>query len=243
MRLQGKTALVTGAARRIGREIALGLARAGADIALTYLGSADEAGRTRREVAQFGIRALALRCDVRDEQSAMATVAAVAREFGRLDLLVNNAALYDTVPLEQITVAQWDDMFATNVRGPFLMARAALPQLQKTKGRIINIGSLGGVRPWVDHAHYCASKAALGMLTQLMAKAWAPQVAVNCVAPGMIQMASRTSEFLQRVADKTPMKRPGTAADVVEAVLFFAGATEFITGQTLLVDGGLGLNT
>ncbi len=243
MRLRGKTALVTGAARRIGREIALGLARAGADVALTYLSSETDAERTRGEVASLGVRALALRCDVRDEESAGKAVAAVVREFGRLDLLVNNAALYQTVPMEKITVAEWDDMFATNVRGPFLVARSALAELRKAQGRIINIGSLGGMRPWIDHAHYCASKAALAMLTALMAKAWAPDVAVNCVAPGMIQMSPHQSEFLLRIAARTPMQRPGTASDVVEAVLFFAGASQFVTGQTLLVDGALGLNT
>ncbi len=243
MRLRGRVALVTGAARRIGREIALGLAGAGADVAITYLSSEQDASSTRGELSSLGVRAMAVRGDVRDEQSCISSVAKIVREFGRLDLLVNNAALYDTVPMEKITVAQWDDMFATNVRGPFLMARAALPELRKTRGRIINIGSLGGIRPWIDHAHYCASKAALGMLTELMAKAWAPEVAVNCVAPGMIHLSGRRSEFLLRIAEKTPMKRPGTAADVVEAVLFFAGATEFVTGQTLVVDGGLGLNT
>ena len=243
MRLQGKTALVTGAARRIGREIALGLAKAGADVAITYLTSEADAERTRGELTGLGVRARVLRCDVRDEASGTAAVAEVVREFGGLDLLVNNAALYETVAMEKISVAQWDDMFATNVRGPFLMARAAMPELRKTKGRIINIGSLGGVRPWIEHAHYCSSKAALGMLTELMAKAWAPEVAVNCVAPGMIQMSPQGSEFLRRISGKTPMLRAGAAADVVEAVLFFAGVSHFVTGQTLLVDGGLGLNT
>jgi 3-oxoacyl-[acyl-carrier protein] reductase/pteridine reductase len=133
-------------------------------------------------------------------------------------------------------------MFATNARGPFLVSRAALPYLRRRTGRIINIGSLGGSRPWATHAHYCASKAALAMLTQVMAKALAPQVTVNCVAPGMISMGeSRDPAYVRKIARQTPMKRAGTPADVVEAVVFLASATPFITGQVLGVDGGLGL--
>ncbi len=242
--LEGKNALVTGAAKRIGREIALGLARSGANVAITYRSSRDEARKTRAEIAGCGVRALAVSCDVRSEPSVAAAVGRVVRQFGSLDLLVNNAALYETVPIQEITVAQWDAMFATNVRGPFLVARAALPALQRSRGRIINIGSLGGVRPWIEHAHYCASKASLHMLTAVMAKAWAPQVAVNCVAPGMIHAAhAEPSAFMRRVAAKTPMRRAGAAADVVDAVLFLATATTFITGQILVVDGGLGIST
>ncbi len=242
--LAGKAALVTGAAKRIGREIALGLGRAGADVAITYLESKTDAMRTRGDLESLGIRTLALPCDVCEEQSIGDTLEKLGREFGRLDLLVNNAALYETVVFEEITAAQWDKVFATNTRGPFLVARAALPHLRRAEGRIINVGSLGGERPWIEHAHYSASKAALTMLTQVMAKAWAPEVIVNGVAPGMIQAAhTEPSEFLRRIVGKTPMKRAGTAADVVDAVLFFATCTRFITGQTLLVDGGLGLNT
>jgi 3-oxoacyl-[acyl-carrier protein] reductase/pteridine reductase len=133
-------------------------------------------------------------------------------------------------------------MFATNTRGAFLMSRAALPMLRKRKGRIVNLGSLGGLRPWVTHAHYCASKAALIMLTQVMAKALAPQIAVNCVAPGMIDMAEpSSSNFFRKIAAKTPMKRSGKAEEVARAVLFFATAPHFITGQVMVVDGGLSL--
>ena len=119
-------------------------------------------------------------------ESVAAAVAAVVQEFGRLDILVNNAGTFETAVLQSITVAQWDNMFETNTRGPFLMAQAAYPHLHKTKGRIINIGSLGGMHPWPTHGHYCTSKAALHMLTQTMAKAFAPEISVNCVAPGMI---------------------------------------------------------
>jgi 3-oxoacyl-[acyl-carrier protein] reductase/pteridine reductase len=240
--LKGKTALVTGGARRIGREIALALATAGADVAITYLRSQREARQTLEQVRQRGVRGLALACDVREQKSVRSAVKNVAAEFGGLDLLVNNAALYQTVQFEEITVRQWDEMFATNARGPFLVSQAALKPLRQRRGRIIHLGSLGGLRPWATHAHYCASKAALVMLTQVMAKALAPEIAVNCVAPGMIDLGpGRDPRFLRHIAGKTPMQRNGSAGEVVRAVMFFATAPHFITGQVLAVDGGLGL--
>ena len=131
-------------------------------------------------------------------------------------------------------------MFAANTRGPFLMAQAAYPHLRQAGGRIVNIGSLGGLEPWATHGHYCASKAALHMLSQTMAKSWAPEVSVNCIAPGMIEQGEVEAAY-QHFADRTPMKRNGTPADVAAAVLFFAIGPHFITGQLLAVDGGLGL--
>ncbi|HKU20709.1 MAG TPA: SDR family NAD(P)-dependent oxidoreductase [Terriglobales bacterium] len=240
--LRGKAALVTGGARRIGREIALALAAAGADVAITYLESAREARQTAEDIRRLGVRALALACDVRQEKSVRNAVKTVAREFGGLDVLVNNAAIYETVAFEKITLRRWDEMFAVNARGPFLMSQAALKPLRQRQGRIIHLGSLGGLRPWATHAHYCASKAALTMLTEVMAKALAPELAVNCVAPGMIDLGDgRDAALLRRVGNKTPMQRNGKADEVVRAVLFFATAPRFITGQVLAVDGGLGL--
>ena len=141
-----------------------------------------------------------------------------------------------------ITLEQWDAVFETNARGPFLVAREALPHLRAAQGRIVNIGSLGGMHAWAGHAHYCASKAALHMLTQAMAKAFAPEVSVNCVAPGWIEMDGRSRHRRRyRFAARTPMRRNGTAEDVAQAVLFFATGPHFVTGQILAVDGGLGL--
>lgn len=240
--LKGKTALVTGGARRIGREIALALAAAGADVAITFLSSQREARQTAEDIRRQGVRGLALACDVRKENEVKQAVKKLVGEFGGLDLLVNNAATYETVEFEKITVRQWDEMFATNVRGPFLVSQAALKSLRQRHGRIIHLGSLGGLRPWATHAHYCSSKAALTMLTQVMAKALAPDIAVNCVAPGMIDLDDgRDAAFLRRIAGKTPMRRNGTAGEVVRAVMFFATAPQFITGQIVAVDGGLGL--
>jgi NAD(P)-dependent dehydrogenase (short-subunit alcohol dehydrogenase family) len=240
--LKGKAVLVTGGARRIGREIALTLARAGADVAITFLSSKNESQATVADLRRLGVRALAVGCDVRSEKSVRAAIKQVLRELGAIDVLVNNAAVYETVAVEKISVRQWDDMFATNTRGPFLMSQAALPALRRCKGRIVNLGSLGGLRPWATHAHYCSSKAALIMLTQVMAKALAPEIAVNCVAPGMIDMSERSAAgFLRRLAAETPMQRSGKAEEVARAVLFFATAPHFIIGQVLGVDGGLAL--
>ncbi|MGA7505777.1 MAG: SDR family oxidoreductase [Candidatus Sulfotelmatobacter sp.] len=250
--LRGKACLITGGAKRLGRASALALAQAGADVAITFLNSAREAQHTVVDLASFGARAFALRCDVTDEASVKSMMKEAGRELGRIDILVNNAAEYATVDFERITLHQWDQMFATNTRGPFLVSREALkwmrrkrPQSKdsaKPQARIIHMGSLGGLRPWETHAHYCSSKAALHMLTKVMAKALAPEIAVNAVAPGMIDLGEKSAAaFMKRMAGQTPMQRNGRAEDVAAAVLFFAAAPQFITGQILAVDGGLGL--
>ncbi len=238
--LAGKTVLVTGAAKRIGRELALTFARAGANVAITFSSSQNDAEETVRDLAALDVEAMAVRCEIRDPADVKQTVGAVVEEFGRLDLLVNNAGTFESLDLEDISVEAWDRMFETNTRGPFLMAQAAYPQLKAAKGRIINIGSLGGIHPWATHAHYCTSKAALHMLSRTMAKAWAPEISVNCVAPGMIVQGEVGAGY-EEFARKTPMKRNGTAEDVAVAALFFATGPHFITGQLLAVDGGLGL--
>jgi 3-oxoacyl-[acyl-carrier protein] reductase/pteridine reductase len=240
--LSGRVALITGGAIRLGRASALALAEAGADVAITYLRSAQEARQTAKDIEKIGVRALAFRCDVTDDKSVRTMVRDVVRTLGGLDVLVNNAGNYETVAFESLTLKQWDAIFASNVRGPFLVSKMALPYLRKRKGRIINLGSLGGLRPWADHAHYCSSKAALHMLTKVMAKALAPDIAVNCVAPGMIDLGEKSAAaFMRRMVKQTPMRRNGEGNDVAAAVLFFASASQFITGQILFVDGGLGL--
>lgn len=247
--LAGKTALVTGAARRLGRATAIALARAGADVAITFRNSAREAQDTVVDVSGQGVRSFALRCDVTDEASVRAMMKDVGRELGRIDILVNNAANYETVEFEKLTVRQWDAIFASNTRGPFLVSREALKWMRRNRGKgqaieakIINMGSLGGLRPWATHAHYCSSKAALHMLTKVMAKALAPEIAVNAVAPGMIDLGEKSAAaFMRRMAKQTPMGRNGSGEEIAQAVLFFATAPQFITGQILAVDGGLGL--
>src|SRR5215470_1134163 len=245
--LTGKTVLITGGARRLGKAVALAAVEAGAQVVLTYRTSADQAQQTLAEIHNGGGKGLAVACDTRMEESVIGAISAALTTFRRLDIVINNAGVYATARFEDISVEQWDDVFATNVRGVFLVSKHSVPALRESRGRIINLGSLGGFKAWATHAHYCSSKAALHMLTQVMAKALAPEIAVNCVAPGMIDIASdagageRNAEFFDRMAAKTPMRRNGVAEDVVNAVMYFATASRFITGQILTVDGGLGL--
>jgi len=248
--LRGKSALITGAARRLGRASALALAEAGADVAITFHNSARDARETVVDLCGLGVRAFALKCDVTDEASIRTMMKEAGRELGRIDILVNNAANYETAEFEKLTVRQWDAIFASNTRGPFLVSREALKWMRRDRGKsagkleakIINMGSLGGLRPWATHAHYCSSKAALHMLTKVMAKALAPEIAVNAVAPGMIDLGEKSAAaFMRRMAKETPMSRNGRGEEVAAAVLFFATAPQFITGEILAVDGGLGL--
>jgi NAD(P)-dependent dehydrogenase (short-subunit alcohol dehydrogenase family) len=250
--LAGKACLITGGAKRLGRASALALAEAGADVAITFRNSAAEAHGTVVDLCSFGVRAFALRCDITDEASVKSMMKEAGRELGRIDILVNNAANYATADFEQLTVREWDAMFASNTRGPFLVSREALKWMRRKRtgserskqleARIIHMGSLGGLRPWATHAHYCSSKAALHMLTKVMAKALAPEIAVNAVAPGMIDLGEKSAAaFMKRMATQTPMRRNGRADEIAAAVLFFATAPQFITGQILAVDGGLGL--
>jgi NAD(P)-dependent dehydrogenase (short-subunit alcohol dehydrogenase family) len=264
--LAGKVALISGAAKRLGKASALAMVRAGAEVAITFLHSEKAARRTEKELEQVYLRTsvvehlqkaqqgtelsrnenrtrvLAVQCDVTDPESVRAAINTVVQKFGGIDILVNNAGNYETVEFKDLTLHEWDAIFATNVRGPFLVSKEALPHLRQRRGHIIHLGSLGGLRPWASHAHYCSSKAALHMLTKVMAKALAPEIAVNCVAPGMIDLGEKAAaEFMKRMAKQTPMQRNGTAADVAAAVVFFATAPHFITGQIMFVDGGLGL--
>jgi pteridine reductase len=219
------------------------MAESGANVAFTFRSSANEAGLTLKEIKAAGVQALALECDLRQPDAAGDAVKDVLKHFGQIDLLINNAGIFETVNFEEITIEQWDEVFAVNVRAPFLVSQLCAPELRRARGRIINMGSLGGQKAWATHAHYCSSKAALHMLTQVMAKALAPEIAVNCVAPGMIDSGAEEKDpaLLQRLAAHTPMKKNGTPQDVVSAVMYFATAPHFITGQVLTVDGGLGL--
>ena len=241
--LKGKTVFITGAARRLGRAIALAMAQSGANVAFTFRSSANEAGETLKEIKAAGVQALAIECDFREPGVAGEAVKNVLKSFGQIDLLINNAGVFETANFEEITIEQWDEVFAVNVRAPFLVSQLCISELRRAHGRIINMGSLGGQKAWATHAHYCSSKAALHMLTQVMAKALAPEIAINCVAPGMIDSGAgeKDAALLHRLAAHTPMKKNGTPQDIVSAVMYFATAPHFITGQILTVDGGLGL--
>jgi NAD(P)-dependent dehydrogenase (short-subunit alcohol dehydrogenase family) len=240
--LKGKTVLITGGARRLGRVIAVAMAQAEANVAFTFRLSANEAGQTLKQIEAAGVGAMAIECDLRNPEDAAMAVKDTLNRFGQIDLLVNNAGVFQTTAFEKITAEEWDEVFSVNVRAPFLVSQRCVPALRKAHGRIINLGSLGGEKPWATHAHYCSSKAALHMLTEVMAKALAPEIAVNCVAPGMIAAeGEKDPALLERLAARTPMKTNGAPQDVASAVMYFATAPHFITGQVLTVDGGLGM--
>ena len=243
--LEGKTVLITGAAKRLGRAMALTLAEAGADVAITFLHSAREARNTVKDLQNLGVRALAIACDVTDETSVKLAIRNTIKDLGGIDILINNAANYETVEFEKLTLERWDAIFATNARGPFLVSREALKQLRERQGKIINMGSLGGIQPWSSHAHYCSSKAALHMLTRVMAKALAPEIAVNCVAPGMIRTRvwDRQSDGLT-IEDRVtqlgvPLGRAGQPEEVASVIAFLLSPlASYVSGATVPISGG-----
>lgn len=237
--LNGQVALVTGAGKRIGRSIALALARQGADVAVNYSRSAAAAEQTAAEITAIGRRSVALQADVTRRAEVKRLFAEVESRFGRLDILVNNAGAFFHVPFEQLTDEQWDGILATNLKSQFLCAQAAVPLMQRQgRGRIINLSSLGGLLAWPGYTHYCVSKAGSIMLTRCLARALAPEIMVNSVAPGTIQFEGEPpdEDYIRRV----PLHRTGTGDDIAQAVLYLATA-EFVTGQVIVVDGGRSL--
>ncbi len=234
-----RVVLVTGAAKRIGREIALRLSREGMRVAIHYNTSEAEARQTAQDCAQGGEAAPLFRANLESVTEIRAMFKEVESRLGRLDALVNNAARFARFDPLEIEETDWNFIHDVNLKATFFCCQAAARiMLPAGGGRIVNISSLGGIRPWAEHAHYCASKAGLIMLTRALSKAWAPSVTVNSVAPGVIPFDTPDAR-VQRMIDATPARRAGTGAEIAEAVLYFLNATEFVTGQTLAVDGGL----
>jgi len=235
--MTGKVVLVTGAARRIGRAIALRLAAEGARVAIHYQRSESEARRTAEDCG--GAELFGANLESVAEIAGM--FAAVHSRMGRLDALVNNAARFNHIDPLEITEGDWDFIHSVNLKAVFFCCQqGARLMLPAGGGRIVNISSLGGIRPWAGHAHYCASKAGVIMLTRALAKAWAPRITVNSVAPGVIPFDD-IDERGKRLIGETPAGRGGTPEEIAEAVLYFLRAGDFVTGQTLAVDGGLSL--
>ncbi len=236
-----KVALVTGGAVRVGRALVLGLAEAGYDVAFSWRSSEGPAAETLRRVRQLGRKALAVQADVSIGSEIDEMREQVEAEFGRLDLMVNSAASFESIPLMEVDEEAWDRVMATNLRGPFLMVRAFADLLQASGGNVVNMVDLSAFEPWVSHPHHSVSKAGLMHLTRIMARALAPQVRVNAIAPGNVLPPEHHTEA-DREADRsrTPVGHIGTPEDVVRTVLFLAGSP-FITGEVIVVDGGRGL--
>jgi len=233
--LDGRVILVTGSAKRIGRGIALRLSQAGARVAIHYNGSADAARATASECDNAPV----FQANLERVAEIERLFNEVERHFGRIDGLVNNAARFTRIDPLTITETDWDFIHNVNLKATFFCCQqAARHMLAADGGRIVNISSLGGLRPWSQHAHYCASKAGVIMLTRALAKAFAPKVTVNSVAPGVIPFGE-PDERTERLICRTPAQRGGTAEEIADAVIYFLTATNFVTGQVLAVDGGL----
>ncbi len=233
--MKGKVVLVTGAAKRIGRGIALRLAREGARVAIHYSASEAEALRTAEECGGAPL----FRANLESVAEIERMFAEIEQVMGGLYGLVNNAARFANIDPIEITEADWDFIHDVNLKAVFFCCREAAKRMRKGgEGRIVNISSLGGIRPWAMHAHYCASKAGVIMLTRALAKAFAPQITVNSVAPGVIPFEDIDEEGL-RMIRRTPAARGGTPEEIAGAVVYFLTASNFVTGQLLAVDGGL----
>jgi 3-oxoacyl-[acyl-carrier protein] reductase len=248
-----KSALVTGAASGIGRAVALALARAGYDVAINYSKSERAAKVVSDEAKKFGVKTLLLRCDVADEASVRAMLKAVEKEFGRLDVLINNAgttAPWKPKDLESLSLDDWDRVFAVNVRGLFQVTRAAVPLLRASKGCIVNTASIVGLGAGPQPLPYAASKAAVVNLTKTLAYNLGPEIRVNAVAPGWMEgdwmqrmLGDRYHDLMGKRAGATPLKRCVTAEDVAETMMSLVQSNGFVTGEVIVIDGGFSSST
>jgi NAD(P)-dependent dehydrogenase (short-subunit alcohol dehydrogenase family) len=240
--IQGAVAIVTGAARRVGRVIALALARKGARVAITYRSESSPWQETLAEIRAHGVEGMALRMDVRERERPKACIQQVIDRFGRVDILVNNASVWLAAPLLEITREAWDAALEVNLTGPFLCSQAVAPyMLEQRSGLIVNITDLSAFQTWPNYAHHAASKAGLVALTKVMAAELAPHVRVNAIAPGTVLLPANADEGKRQWAvDNSLLKRIGTPEDVARTVVFLA-EMDFVTGAVYHVDGGRAL--
>ena len=237
MKLSGKVALVTGAGKRLGRAVSLRLAGEGADVAVHYRGSDNGAREVVAEIEKLGRRAVAMRAELTSVEEIRGLVQNVAHEFGRIDVLVNSAANFLASSMISTTEEIWDASLDTNVKGPFFLAQAAAPWLRRANGVIVNFADTGGILGWPGYIAHSVSKAGMIMLTKTLAKALAPEVRVNAIAPGTITMPGDPPEWEQDFVKIAPLKKTGTPEDVAEAVSYLVSA-KFLTGHVLVLDGG-----
>lgn len=248
-----KAALVTGAATGIGRAAAVALAAAGFDVAINYSKSEGEARKTAELAQAKGAKTLVIRSDVSDEDAVRRMLAAVEREYGRLDALVNNAGTTTNVApkdLEGLSLEEWDRVFAVNVRGIFQVTRAAVKLLRAANGSIVNTASIVGLRPGPQPLPYAASKAAVVSLTKLLALNLGPEIRVNAVAPGWMEgdwmermLKDKYEDLMSRRARMTPLRRVITADDVAEVVVNLIVSNRMVTGEIVVIDGGFAATT
>jgi len=239
VRLAGAAALVTGAGTRIGQAIAIGLAQSGCDVAIHYHGSATGAEETARAVNAAGRRAELLQADLTDAHAARALADHAARRFKRLDVLVNSSGVMVRELVEDVTPESWNGTFDLNLRAMFFVSQGAIPHLRRATGKIVNMADIAGFEPWPAYVPHCISKAGVIMLTKGLARALAPDIAVNAIAPGAVLLPHDWDEKArEHIRETTPLQRFGSPDDVVSAVRFLLAGTDYATGTVLVVDGG-----
>lgn len=239
MELGSRVALVTGAGHRLGRAIALALGRRGMDVGVHCNRSRREAEVTVHALQELGVRGEIFQADLSDAAAARDLPVRVAGSFGGLDVLVNSAGIMTRATIEETTVEMWDQVHHLNLRAMFFTVQGALPWLRKARGRVINLADVGGLEPWPNYAAHCVSKAGVVMLTRTLARALAPDITVNAVAPGaVLPPEDWDAAALAHLARTTPLQRLGSPEDVTAAILYLLEGGDYVTGETLVVDGG-----
>lgn len=239
MELRGKVALVTGAGRRLGRAMAGALAQRGMMMAIHHHASTNGARELRQEILQAGGRAECFGADLTDAEAARALPGRVVAEFGRLDVLVNSAAIMQRLSFAETTPQQWDSIHNLNLRSVFFCTQGAAPALRATRGKVVNMADLAGLEPWPGFAAHSTSKAGVVMLTKLLALSLAPEVTVNAIAPGAVLVPEDyPPDERDRLARTTPLRRLGSPSDVISALVYLLEGGDFVTGEVLVVDGG-----
>jgi len=239
MELAGRVALVTGGARRLGRAFVEALAAKGMRVAIHHGASASEAESLCAALVAQGVESATFGGDLRDAAVASALPDRVAARFGALDVLINSAAVMERISVADTSVEQWDAILNLNLRAPFFVAQGAAPHLARARGTIVNIADLGGLEPWPNYAAHSISKAGVIMLTKVLATALAPDITVNAIAPGTVLVPDDyDAEKRAFLSETTPLKRLGTSQDAVNAMLYLVEHGDFVTGETLVVDGG-----